>query len=284
MAATAHGDCTRRQAGRNHVQSRHAPPMLDHITCPHSRLLPDCSRWKPIAAPVRSDAEIETSITSLGREPGGGLVFAPDAFTTLHRASIILLAARNNVPAVYSFAFVRDGGLLSYGPDRADMYRRSASYVDRILRGEKPADLPVQLPIKFEMAINLKTAKALGLTFRKPCLWPPTRSSSNLSSVHSRDSCTRPCAALDRNLAANVSCRSRTALEEHGCCGRFTQENGRRGRLPVASELATSRLPLQKRSGDLHLKARHSGPTAIGCPQYSLRGDGCDGGNSSRGS
>jgi putative ABC transport system substrate-binding protein len=123
-----------------------------------------------IAAPVRSDLEIETSITSLGREPGGGLVFPPDAFTNLHRASIILLAARNNVPAVYSFAFVRDGGLLSYGPDRADMYRRSASYVDRILRGENPADLPVQLPIKFQMAINLKTAKALGLTIPETLL------------------------------------------------------------------------------------------------------------------
>jgi putative ABC transport system substrate-binding protein len=76
-----------------------------------------------------------------------------------------LLAAQSNVPAVYSVTdFVRDGGLLSYGPDRADIFRRSASYVDRILRGAKPADLPVQLPAKFEMAINLKTAKALGLT------------------------------------------------------------------------------------------------------------------------
>jgi putative ABC transport system substrate-binding protein len=118
---------------------------------------------EPITAPVRSDLEIETSITSLGREPGGGLVFPPDTFTTLHRASIILLAAQNNVPAVYSSVFVRDGGLLSYSPDRVDMYRRSASYVDRILRGEKPADLPVQLPIKFQMAINLKTAKVLGI-------------------------------------------------------------------------------------------------------------------------
>jgi putative tryptophan/tyrosine transport system substrate-binding protein len=119
---------------------------------------------EPITAPVRNDAEIETSITSLGREPGGGLIFPPDAFINFHRAPIILLAARNNIPAVFSSVFVRDGGLLSYGPDRMDMYRRSASYVDRILRGEKPADLPVQLPIKFQMAINLKTAKALGLT------------------------------------------------------------------------------------------------------------------------
>jgi putative tryptophan/tyrosine transport system substrate-binding protein len=119
----------------------------------------------PIAAPVHSDAEIETVMTSLAREPGSGLVVMPDSFMQVHRAPIILLAARSNVPAVYSVTdFVRDGGLLSYGPDRADIFRRSASYVDRILRGAKPADLPVQLPAKFEMAINLKTAKALGLT------------------------------------------------------------------------------------------------------------------------
>jgi putative ABC transport system substrate-binding protein len=83
----------------------------------------------------------------------------------VHRAPVILLAARNNVPAVYQTSvFAREGGLLSYGPDRVDIFRRGASYVDRILRGAKPADLPVQLPVKFEMAVNLKTAKALGLT------------------------------------------------------------------------------------------------------------------------
>jgi putative ABC transport system substrate-binding protein len=118
----------------------------------------------PIVAPVHSDAEIETVMTSLGREPGGGLVVTADAFMQVHRAPTILLAARNNVPAVYSRSvFVRDGGLLSYGPDQVDLFRRSASYVDRILRGAKPADLPVQLPVKFEMFLNAKTAKALGL-------------------------------------------------------------------------------------------------------------------------
>jgi putative tryptophan/tyrosine transport system substrate-binding protein len=82
-----------------------------------------------------------------------------------HRAPIIIAAARHNVPAVYSqSAFVRDGGLLSYGPDPVDFFRRAATYVDRILRGAKPGDLPVQFPTKFEMAVNLKTAKALGLT------------------------------------------------------------------------------------------------------------------------
>ena len=88
-----------------------------------------------------------------------------DAFTAVHRASIISGAARNNLPAVYwTGAFTRDGGLLSYGADPVDLYRRAASYVDRILRGEKPGDLPVQFPTKYEMVVNLKTAKALGLT------------------------------------------------------------------------------------------------------------------------
>jgi putative tryptophan/tyrosine transport system substrate-binding protein len=123
------------------------------------------SKVEPIRGPVHSDTEIETVITSLGRETGGGLVGMPDTFVTNHRATIILLAARNNVPTVHSIpVWARDGGLLSYGTDKVDIARRSASYVDRILRGTKPADLPVQLPVKFEMAVNLKTAKALGLT------------------------------------------------------------------------------------------------------------------------
>jgi putative tryptophan/tyrosine transport system substrate-binding protein len=119
---------------------------------------------EPIAARVRSVAEIETVITSLGREPGGSIVVMPDAFMETHRGQIILFAARNNVPTVYSLSvFVRNGGLLSYGADRVDIFRRSASYVDLILRGAKPAELPVQLPIKYEMTVNAKTAKSLGL-------------------------------------------------------------------------------------------------------------------------
>src|SRR5262249_12504609 len=116
---------------------------------------------EPIIAPVHDDAEIETTIISLGREPGGGLVVMPDVFTLGHRAPIILGAARNNVPAVYAAPplLARDGGLLSYGPDYVDTFRRAATYVDRILRGAKPAELPVQFPTKFEMAVNLKTAK-----------------------------------------------------------------------------------------------------------------------------
>jgi putative ABC transport system substrate-binding protein len=117
----------------------------------------------PIIARVHTDAEIETGIIAV-REPGGGLVVLGDAFMGAHRALIIAAAARNNVPAVYSASdFARDGGLLSYGVDQVDLFRRAASYVDRILRGEKPGDLPVQHPTKFEMLVNRKTATALGL-------------------------------------------------------------------------------------------------------------------------
>jgi putative ABC transport system substrate-binding protein len=117
-----------------------------------------------IMAPVHSDGEIETAIVALGRELGGGLVVIPDIFTGAHKAPIISAAARNNIPAVYAIpANARDGGLLSYGVDPVAPFRRAASYVDRILRGEKPGDLPVQFPTKFEMVVNLKTAKALGL-------------------------------------------------------------------------------------------------------------------------
>jgi putative ABC transport system substrate-binding protein len=118
---------------------------------------------EPIAAPIHNDAEIETAIDALGREPGGGLVVPPGGMF-VHRVPLMLAAARNNVPAVYWLSdIVRDGGLLSYGADVVDTWRRAASYVDRILRGEKPGDLPVQLPTKFEMVLNRKTATALGL-------------------------------------------------------------------------------------------------------------------------
>jgi putative ABC transport system substrate-binding protein len=119
---------------------------------------------EPIVAPVHNDTEIETVIASLGREPGGGLVVMPDGSMLVHRALIILLAARNRVPTVsQQSVFARDGGLLSYGADYTDILRRAAPYADRILRGAKPADLPVQLPVKFEMVLNANTAKALGL-------------------------------------------------------------------------------------------------------------------------
>jgi putative ABC transport system substrate-binding protein len=118
----------------------------------------------PIIAPVHSDVEIEAAIGDIGHESGGGLVVTSDPFTFPHRGPIISAAARNNVPVVATISdFARDGGLLSYGVDEVDIFRRAASYVDRILRGEKPGDLPVQFPTKYEMVVNLKTAKALGL-------------------------------------------------------------------------------------------------------------------------
>jgi putative ABC transport system substrate-binding protein len=138
-------------------------PVLDFL--PSLETAARSLKVVPIAAPVRNDIEIEGALIALGREPGGGLIVMPDAFMLGHPTPIILAASRNNVPAIYFQPdFVRDGGLLSYGPDRTDLYRRAASYVDRILRGEKPGDLPVQFPTKFEMVVNRKTAKALGLT------------------------------------------------------------------------------------------------------------------------
>jgi putative tryptophan/tyrosine transport system substrate-binding protein len=118
----------------------------------------------PIAAPVHSLEELEAAITSLGRTPGGSFIAMADFFLLNHRAAMIALAARNNIPAVYPWREVPTaGGLLSYGPDLEDIVRRAAPYVDRILRGANPAELPVQVPVKFETVVNVKTAKALGL-------------------------------------------------------------------------------------------------------------------------
>jgi putative ABC transport system substrate-binding protein len=119
---------------------------------------------EPIAAPVRDTSTLESAIAAQGRTPNGGLIVMPDTFTDVHRAEIISLAARSSLPAVYPRrTFTELGGLLSYGIDQFDSYRRAATYVDRILKGEKPSELPVQAPVKFELVINLKTAKALGL-------------------------------------------------------------------------------------------------------------------------
>jgi putative ABC transport system substrate-binding protein len=149
---------------------KRAAIMFNPDTAPVSSFMPSFEtaarslKVAPIMAPVHGDVEIETAIIPLGREPAGGLVVMPDIFMTAHRAPIILASARNNVPAVYDQStFARDGGLLSYGGDRVDLFRRAATYVDRILRGAKPGDLPVQFPTKFEMVVNRKTAKALGL-------------------------------------------------------------------------------------------------------------------------
>jgi putative tryptophan/tyrosine transport system substrate-binding protein len=124
---------------------------------------------KMIAAPVHNPADIEAVITSLSREPNAGLIVMPDIFIVAHRQEIIALAAQYRLPAVYAYRlFPASGGLISYGTDLVDVFRRAASYVDRILRGEKPADLPVQMPAKYELVINLKTAKAFGLDIPMP--------------------------------------------------------------------------------------------------------------------
>lgn len=122
---------------------------------------------EPLASPVRSSEDIDSVVRTVAAKPNGSLVIAPDIFTgrvdNLHQVKS--LAARYRIPAVYPYRFmINDGGLISYGIDQLDLYRRAPAYVDRILRGANPADLPVQLPTKFEMAVNLRTARELGLT------------------------------------------------------------------------------------------------------------------------
>jgi putative tryptophan/tyrosine transport system substrate-binding protein len=150
---------------------KRAAIMFNPDTAPVSAFMPSLEtaarslKVVPIPGPVHRDVEIETALIALGREPRGGLVVMPDTFTAVHRVAIISAAARNNVPAVYPRSdYARDGGLLSYGVDQVDPWRRAAPYVDRILRGAKPSEFPVQFSTKFELVINLKAAKALGLT------------------------------------------------------------------------------------------------------------------------
>src|SRR5262249_5499960 len=122
-----------------------------------------------ILAPVHDASELESVIAGQAREPNTGLFVIPDGFTFNYRVEVTSLAARYRLPAVYAFRlFTEVGGLLSYGENLTDNFRRAATYADRILKGTKPSELPVQAPIKFELVVNLKTAKALGLTV------PPT--------------------------------------------------------------------------------------------------------------
>ena len=124
-----------------------------------------------IAAPVRDASELEPVIAALARQPNGGFIAMPDSFNDAHRVEITSLAIRYRLPSVYPFRFFAEaGGLLSYGLDRSDNFRRAATYVDRILKGAKPGELPVEALLKFELVINLKTAKALGLEVPAPLL------------------------------------------------------------------------------------------------------------------
>jgi putative ABC transport system substrate-binding protein len=156
----------------------HALLMFDPDTSPHYYVylrsfaaMPRSITVEVTAAPVRDTTEAEEAIAKLGHEPGGGLIVPPDAFTIVHDQLLVRLAQQYRVPAVYSYQIsVARGGLMSYGPDPFDNFRGSASYVDRIFKGAKPADLPVQQPTKFELIINLKTAKELGLAIPQSVL------------------------------------------------------------------------------------------------------------------
>jgi len=139
-------------------------PYAEYFLGPYRTAAPSLG-LEAMVAPVRDGSELESVVAAQAREPNGGLIVMPETYTTVHRVQITSLAARYRLPAVYPFRFFAEvGGLLSYGNEMLDNYPRAASYVDRILKGAKPDDLPVQLPIKFWMAINLKSAKALGLT------------------------------------------------------------------------------------------------------------------------
>jgi ABC-type uncharacterized transport system substrate-binding protein len=134
-------------------------------SCVHSRLLPPHSRWRPSQPPVHNTSELERAVAAFAVEPKAGLIAMPDVFTTVHRDLIISLAARHRLPALYPLRlFAVNGGLVSYGIESTDVLRQAATYVDRILKGAKPAELPVQLPTKYTLVVNLKTATALGLT------------------------------------------------------------------------------------------------------------------------
>ncbi len=126
-------------------------------------------RVSPTAVPIRGSADIESAVGDFLRIPNGGLLVLPDSTTNFYRGRIIAIAAQHRAPAVYAFRnIVVDGGLMSYGIDVVELFRRAATYVDRILRGAKPADLPVQLPDKFQLVLNLRTAAAMGLTIPTP--------------------------------------------------------------------------------------------------------------------
>ena len=155
-----------------------ANPKIRHLRLLSSDGRSRCAvaRDRAVPSPVETAADIERAIELFARVPNGGLFLPPNTTNNVHRDLIIALAARHRLPAVYAFRFfVVDGGLMSYAIDQVDMFRQTASYVDRILRGANPVDIPVQAPTKYETAINLKTAKALGLTCRRGCSSPPTR-------------------------------------------------------------------------------------------------------------
>lgn len=156
--------------------TRHITSIFNPTAAPFARMfMPSMERARAsfsfdlAVAPVRNDNELSSAIATAAHQPSGGLIFLPDSFLASRREMIADLVAKQRLPAIYSTStFVRSGGLIAYGFDRSDLFQRAAAYVDRVFKGEKPADLPVQMPTKFELTLNLKTAKALGLTV------PPT--------------------------------------------------------------------------------------------------------------
>ena len=136
-------------------------------------------QWQVIPINTRDAHEIERDVAAFAHSPNGGLIITASGTGIRYRELIITLAARHKLPAVYFASLVTSGGLISYGADLLNQYRLAAGYVDRILKGEKPADMPVQAPTKYELVINLKTAKALGLIIRRPYSAAPTRLSNN---------------------------------------------------------------------------------------------------------
>ena len=162
MDGAAQGDCAARRPGRLLFNPATAP-YAEYWLNPFKAAAASFG-VQAIAAPVHDTSELESVVAAQAREPNGGLIVMPDTFTTAHRAEITSLAARYRLPTVYPFRYFAEfGGLLSYGTDLVDDFRRAATYADRILKGAKPSELPVQAPVKFELVINLKTAKALGL-------------------------------------------------------------------------------------------------------------------------
>ena len=145
--------------------------MFNPATAPHYTVflrsfetVPPPSPLEIKATPVGTEADIEQAVAKLAKEPGSGLLVPPDTFTVVHRDLVISSAAQHRVPAIFTYRqFVREGALISYGPETTDIFQRSASYVDRILKGANPGDLPAQAPTKFELAINVRTARTLGL-------------------------------------------------------------------------------------------------------------------------
>ena len=151
--------------GVRRVAVVHVPDIAANVALLHAVEAASTSGITVTGAGVRAAADIEPTLTAFARVPNGGLIIAPSPLTTTRRELIIASAARRSLPAVYPFRFFcESGGLVSYGIDHMEQVREAASYVDRILRGANPGELPVQLPTKFELVINLKTAKALGLT------------------------------------------------------------------------------------------------------------------------